>query len=139
MKNADYLITELRLRMNLDRLAKVGLFQKMSFEHDGGSLEIQRELKLHRAVIDRALLDTFLDVPEIKEEAIAWFSITNNDFKRACERALLDPELVIRTYDAMKEILKGENGRFKKLGPRIKKGKRLFTGQGCGRGTGRKD
>lgn len=111
------LIKELQEEMSLTRLASVGLFQKMGTD-DGP--EIAREIRLHRAVLDKALVDMFSPRKRIKRDVEVWLDITNPDFREASERAALEPELVYKVFKSMKEILQGEKAKFKKCGPRKK-------------------
>lgn len=98
--------------MSLSRLAKTGLFQKISHEEDHETRAIQNELRLHRAVLDKALIDSFSEIKEIREDVENWLDKENQDFIEACERAMLTPGLVFDTFKMMKEILKGDKARF---------------------------
>ena len=115
MKFNNDLIEDLRKSMSLTRLANVGLFQRLDFDIEH---EAYREVRLHRAVLDKALVDMFSVVPVIKKDVDTWLSLKNRDFIDAAERAALDPELVYKVFMLMKEILVGDKARFKKFGPR---------------------
>jgi len=106
---------ELRQKMSLNRLAKTGLFQKLPYEHGGGDVSIARELKLHRAVLDKALIDMFAESKETRQDVSDWLYLDNPDFIEACERAFLKPEYVYKTFQTIKEILKGANAKLKKF------------------------
>ena len=109
---------ELQKSMSLSRLAKTGLFQKLGYEAGDGSIEVYREIKLHRAVLDKALIDSFSDTKSVKEDVDKWLNLNNREFIEACERALLDPKLVFKTFKVMKEVLQGKNAKFRKFGQR---------------------
>ena len=98
--------------MSLIRLSKTGLFRRMDFE---GYELVSREVLLHRAVLDHALLDWFSENPEIKNDVDKWLSLDNEDFIDACDRAVLEPKKVFLTFKAVRNILKGENAKFKKV------------------------
>lgn len=108
------LIEELQKKMDLDRLAKTGLFIKLDYT---GYEPIQEELRLHRAVLDRALLDTFYPIPEIRDEAKDWFSLEDDDFLQACDRAMVEPKTAIKLVEMMHTILVGDKAKFR-LGPK---------------------
>ena len=108
------LIKELEEDMSLTRLAKTGLFQKMNV--DDSIMGDQRELKLHRAVLDRALIDSFSSVERIKADVAKWLSQDSQDFIDCCDRAGLDSDLVYKCFLLMKDILKGRKARFVKFG-----------------------
>jgi len=107
------LISELQSELSLDRLAKTGLYIKLSVSEE--DLCIRQELTLHRAVLDRALLDSFLPDPLLKEDAKAWFDLSNRDFRDACDRAWVKPELVYQVYKQMHKILQGDKAKFSKM------------------------
>ena len=96
------------------RLAKTGFFRKAAID----SPTIERELNLHRAVLDKALIDSFSPRDEIRLEVEEWLHLNNPDFIFACDRALLDPEGVYKTFKLFKQILKGNKARFRKFGKR---------------------
>ncbi len=98
--------------MSLTRLAKTGLFKRISVEEWINS-DLQKEITLHRAVLDQALLDYFSMDPDTKQDVVGWLSVDNQEFIDACDRAALDPDLVYKTFRAMKEILKGDNAKFR--------------------------
>lgn len=110
------LLKELQSTMSLNRLAKTGLFQKLAV--DDLDAEILREIKLHRAVLDKAIIDSFSQSEEIRQDVEQWLDIRNPDFREACERALLEPELVFRVFGLIKKVLVGEKAKFKKFGKR---------------------
>lgn len=112
----EQLIEELQGSMSLTRLAKIGLFQKMLV--DDPDIEIKREVKLHRAVLDKALVDSFSNRDKIRKAVEYWLNLTNKEFRDACDRAVLAPDLVYRTFHLMKKILKGKNAQFPKYGKR---------------------
>ena len=98
--------------MSLTRLASVGLFQKIHTD-DG---DVVREVRLHRAVLDKALVDLFSDEPDIKQDVDDWLFMENPDFIACCERAGLDPELVYFVFKHMPKILVGDKAKFKTFG-----------------------
>ena len=113
------LIDELKDKMTLTRLAKVGLFQKLPNDEDNPIFsECSDEIYLHRAVLDRALVDSFSQSKKIRGDIESWLYIDNPDFIDACDRALLDPKLVLACFKVMKKILKGKNAKFRKFGRR---------------------
>lgn len=103
---------ELEETLSLTRLSFTGLFIKAINEND--SVLITKELLLHRAVLDRALIDYFSDNAEIRNDVIEWLDLSNIDFTDACERAFFDPEDVLEIFHSVKRILKGNNAKFKK-------------------------
>lgn len=72
-------------------------------------------MTLHRAVLDRALIDSFIPDPLFREAARAWFDLSNSDFRDACDRAWLKPELVYQVYKQMHKILQGDRAKFSKM------------------------
>lgn len=90
------------------RLAKTGFFKKASIPHPN----IEGEVMLHRAVLDKALIDSFSPHEEITINVELWLDLDNQDFIDACERALLDPTGVYSTFVLFKQILRGRNARF---------------------------
>ena len=96
------LLAELTQRMSVNRLAKVGVFRKMEIPHE----ELYFEIFLHRSVLDRALVDMFSPYRAIREDVMQWLDLDNDDFKDACERALLDSDKVLKTFKAIEKILK---------------------------------
>lgn len=111
-------LKDLQQNMSLTRLATVGLFQKLDTD-DG--IEVRKEIRLHRAVLDKALVDMFSLIPSIKRDVDRWLHLDNPDFREASERAALEPELVYKMFMLMKQILVGDKARFRKFGPRNKK------------------
>jgi hypothetical protein len=105
--------------MSLTRLAKTGLFQKIRLTGDEPE-EIVKMVKLHRAVLDKALVDSFSVVDRVRNNVEYWLKLSNKDFVEACDRAMLEPELVYDTFYLMKEILKGQNATFKRFGKKAK-------------------
>jgi len=108
------LLKELQDNMSLTRLAKTGLFQKMDV--DDQSSEGLKEFKLHRAVLDRALIDSFSSVERVRADVAKWLKQDNQDFIDCCDRAGLDSDLVYECFHLMKDILKGRKARFTKFG-----------------------
>jgi hypothetical protein len=106
------LLIDLQATMSLSRLSKTGLFQKLDLESSDG---IENELTLHRAVLDKALIDSFSIRKEIREDVENWLHLDNPDFLEACERAMLDPQLVFEMFKLMKEVLKGDRAKFRKF------------------------
>ena len=104
----DTLVKELAKEMSVDRLAKTGLFIKLPISNP----TIHAELKLHRAVLDRALLDLFHPREDIKKKAVRWLDPDNKDFIECCLRADLDPALVYNLFIEIRKILKGDNAKF---------------------------
>ena len=114
------LINELQQDMNLDRLAKTGLFQKLAIDPDDEP--IKNELKLHRAVLDRALVDSFSEFKTVRREIKNWLSLANPDFIDACDRAQLHPKAVFQIFSAIREVLTGDLAKFRKFGKKKDKG-----------------
>jgi hypothetical protein len=108
------LLQELKDQMSLSRLAKTGLFQRMAVPDE--AKEVRREIKLHRAVLDKALVDSFSLTSRIRVSVEGWLRLDNPDFKQACERAYLDPTSVFRVFHVIKEVIKGKNAKFRRYG-----------------------
>jgi hypothetical protein len=106
----DTTLHALQESMSLTRLATVGLFQKIPTTED--LIEIKRDLHLHRCVLDKALVDMFSAIPEIRKDVEDWLSLENPDFSDACERAFLEPILVYQTFIEIKRILVGDKAKF---------------------------
>lgn len=106
--------------MSLTRLAKVGLFQKLPQSDDPVFKFCHNEIILHRAVLDRALVDSFSQSKGIRQNVYEWLDIENPEFLDACERALLDPKLVLVTFKIMKKVLVGEKARYREFGKHSK-------------------
>ncbi len=100
------LIEELAKDMSLDRLTLTGLFIKI-----GGSTE--PEARLYRAVLDRALIDSFSTNASIKGPVDRWLKINNPDFLDSCALANLEPSIVMEIFTAMHKILTGDKARVK--------------------------
>lgn len=98
------LIDEMKSKMSVFRLAKSGFFQKIKLSGDEPE-EIAKMVKMHRAVLDKALVDSFSTVPRLRGSVERWLKLTNNDFIDACDRAMLDPKLVYNSFHMVKEIL----------------------------------
>lgn len=82
-------------------LAKSGAFRSRSYPKTHSSEE---EL-LWRAVIDKAMLDIGDRNPRIREEAINWFDICNEDFLEVCRLADIWPEEIFKFLDKHESIL----------------------------------
>ena len=108
----DELIEELTESLSLVRLSTVGFFKRMPYELGHGSIDVSREIAMHRAVLDKALVDYFSTNRGIRRDVIQWLSLDNQEFVDACERALLEPELVFKAFFAMKLLLKGDRAKF---------------------------
>jgi len=106
------LLKELKSELSLVRLLKVGLFKKMPIDNS----EFEKEITLHRAVLDRALVDYFSVQPDIRDEVLAWLDLNNPDFIQACQRADLEPQGVFDTFKIMRKIIRGYNARFISFG-----------------------
>jgi hypothetical protein len=89
---------------------------------DEGMQSLKREITLHRAVLDKALVDMYNPSPKIRNDAKNWLRLNSKDFITACERAWLEPELVYKTFHIILSMLQGDKAAFKKLGPRKSKG-----------------
>jgi len=103
---------ELTKRLSLIRLAKTGFFRKAEIPHPS----IAGELLLHRTVLDKALIDSFSPNEEIQYEVLDWLDLNNPDFIDCCELAMLEPVGVHSAFKMFKEILRGDNARFKGFG-----------------------
>jgi hypothetical protein len=108
------LLEELKGKMSLTRLAKTGLFQKL--DPNTNDDELRKELKLHRTVLDKALIDSFSINDRIRIPVEQWLKIDNEEFIDACDRAALNPGQVYQVFMAVKAILKGHKARFRKFG-----------------------
>jgi len=78
--------------------------------------ECHNEIILHRAVLDRALVDSFSQSRSVRATIDSWLYLENKDFLDACERALLNPKLVLMTFKIMKKVLTGEKARYREFG-----------------------
>lgn len=113
---------ELSQKLSIHRLACTGLFIKLDMEPEDDL--IRREIKLYRAVLDKALTDWFHGSKEIKKDVDDWLDLYNPDFQDACERAFLKPEDVLEVFHTIRRILKGKNAKFKKVRKRKKRPKK---------------
>ncbi len=59
------LLKELDKELSLTRLTKVGLFRRLDLD---GFEPIEREVILHRSVLDKALIDWFSDNKAVKKQ-----------------------------------------------------------------------
>lgn len=109
-------IKDLQGKMTLTRLAKVGLFQKLPNNGDPIFKECDAEITLHRTILDRALVDSFSPSKKLRKDVEDWLYLDNPEFIDACERAVLDPKLVLITFKIMKKILKGKNAKYREFG-----------------------
>jgi hypothetical protein len=122
----ENLIRELKKEMSAVRLANVGMFQKLTDINEIQDEELKKCIRLHRAVLDKALLDTFSPAKHIRDRVEAWLFRENPEFIEACERALLPPDRVYYTFKIMKKIIRGKNSKFREFG-RYKKKKTTET------------
>lgn len=111
---------ELKKRLSLIRLAKTGFFQKADIVH----YSIEGELKLHRKVLDKALIDSFSPHDVIRGDVELWLDLDNPDFIACCELAMLEPKGVFAAFGAFKQILRGKNARFEGFGGSANKKKK---------------
>lgn len=98
----DNLVHELKGRMTVTRLARVGFFRKLGKVPE----EISREVELFRAVLDKALIDYFSTDRNIQGDVADWLDLSNKDFIVCCERAFLPPDLVFKSFAAVKKVLR---------------------------------
>lgn len=116
------LLAELQGEMSLHRIAQVGFFIQLDRE-----LEIDSELKLHRAVLDKALVDSMLPTHKFyyddeeqkvfpRLEVDRWLKIDNKEFVDACERAHLEPKFVFKAFEMIKKVLVGDRAKFTRIG-----------------------
>lgn len=94
--------------MTVSRLLKTGLFKKLPSPVE----DIRQDLLLHRAVLDKALLDQFDKHEQYRIQSKLWATLENSDFVEVSERALLDPELVLLVFEQVTTIFR-ENGEDK--------------------------
>ena len=120
---SNQLEQELSGQLSLLRLAITGLFIKIDIDEEDEL--IRREIKLHRAVLDKALTDWFSDSKKIKKDVDKWLDVYNPSFQYACERAFLKPEDVLEVFHSVRRILKGKNAKFKKVNSNKKRTKKL--------------
>ena len=99
-------------RMSLVRLAKTGFFKRIPPSHPS----LERDLFLYRSILDRALIDSFSQDEEIRQEVEDWLDLYNDDFLEICNNADLPPEKVLKAFREMKKILRGRNATFPKFG-----------------------
>ncbi len=102
-------------------MANTGLFVRIDLEDS--EEPIRRELRLHRAVLDRALLDCFSVYKDVRKDVNKWLDLNNVQFQDACDRAMLKPEDVLEVFHSLKRMLKGKNAKFKQLRKKKKKNK----------------
>lgn len=100
---------ELKKRLSLIRLSKTGFFQKACVDN----FKVEPDLVLWRKVLDKALIDSFSSHKEIKWEVEEWLDLNNEDFLEVCDLAMLEPEGVYAAFEIFKNVLKGDNARFK--------------------------
>ena len=93
---------ELRGRLTITRLAKTGFFRKAKNIPE----EARKEIKLFRAILDKALVDAVSPKPNLRDDAVNWFNLNDKDFLFICECAYLEPTKVIAGYEAIKRILR---------------------------------
>lgn len=103
---------ELKKRLSLTRLSKTGFFRKAEVPHP----DIEGELLLYRFILDKALIDSFSPREEIREDVELWLDLNNEDFITICTLAMLDPKGVYATFKVYKNLLRGDNARFKGFG-----------------------
>lgn len=65
--------------------------------------ELEPEIALGRAILDKALLDC-LEIPDTEE----WFDEYNEDFHTICYIACLEPEKVLENFKTVMKKLKNE-------------------------------
>lgn len=99
------LLLELKNKMTFKRLSKLGLFQQLPIDPE--YLPVKPEVTLHRAVLDKALLDLFVQDKKIKDDVLKWLDIKNPDFLESCKRAVLDPDQVYETFATMRKVIDG--------------------------------
>lgn len=90
------------------RLTKAGFFKKADVPHPS----MFNDLLLHRAVLDKALIDSFSPNEVIRKDVEDWLDLDNEDFRYCCELALLEPEGVYASFLLFKKILRGKNAKF---------------------------
>lgn len=110
---SNELENELSKKLSIWRLACTGLFIKIEIDEEDEL--IRREIKLHRAVLDKALTDWFHNSKTIRKDVNDWLDLYNPDFQDACDRAFLKPEDVLEVFHTIKRILKGKNAKFRKV------------------------
>lgn len=92
------------------RVASYGLFSLLPINdiEETGTEEMEKDVKLFRWVIDRALLDILGGgTAKQKRESDAWvFSDTTGNFEFICDMAYLQPELVKRYSKILKDHYK---------------------------------
>lgn len=80
------------------------MFQRLPCDH----ADLVAEITLHRAVLDRGLMDSFHHDPEIRNDTAVWLDLNGQDFIAASERADLDPRLVFEIFVIVREMFKGQ-------------------------------
>jgi hypothetical protein len=90
--------------MTLSRLTRTGLFKRWS----GVDEHIGPEVRLFRAVLDRALIDYFSSDREIRKEVVSWLKEDDLDFQYVCQAALMKPHVVLTIFKEMKKTLKNK-------------------------------
>jgi hypothetical protein len=91
--------------MSLERLLRTGLFRKLVPKDS----PVCREQTLFCEVLDQALFDSYLCTEEGDD---TWFDLDNPDFILICNWSLLDPELVLKAYLSVREIIEGDNAKL---------------------------
>jgi len=104
--------------MSLTRLVQVGFFN--AIELPANLKPVERELKLHRAVLDKSLIDCFSSNKQVKRKARKWPCLNNDNFIVCCEFALFEPAFVKDVFFAYRKILRGKNAKMKGFTKKVK-------------------
>lgn len=118
----ESLIEELMGKLSLSKISqtKEGFFKNSTF-FDPVDKSIEREIKLFRDVLDRALVDFLLEVDlntcskdmlYIKADVEEWLDPENQEFVDACERAFLDSDMVYSCFIIIKQIIERKKESF---------------------------
>jgi hypothetical protein len=91
----------LKSKLNLIRLARIGLFKRWSTYNK----YVDKELKLYRAILDRALIDLFSKEDAIREDVEEWLDLNNPDFIFICKSASLKPEKVYNIFKTIQWVI----------------------------------
>lgn len=72
-------------------ITRKGLFRRLKITES--LKEVESEVTLGRAILDKAVLDSVND-----EETFKWFDVENEEFQDVCFIAYLEPEFVLEKF-----------------------------------------
>jgi hypothetical protein len=80
---------------------------------------ITNEVSMWRTVLEQAFLDLASFNPKIKEEAMIWFDLVNEDYIEVCTNARVDPVKVLEYQKLHLNALQKHKGLRQLLRPKI--------------------